>query len=72
MITDTCGCGAKLTISEKYGCEEHLQHNRWLDAHSVCRKLASISFIDIAKEVYTTVTHDDVIGLLCKEDLPTQ
>lgn len=33
-INDSCACGARITISAQY---PEGRHNRWLEAHKVCR-----------------------------------
>ena len=37
MITDTCKCGAAVTIKANHASWERVAHKTWLDAHAECR-----------------------------------
>ena len=38
MIEDTCRCGATFRVKRNSIYSELETHERWLDAHAVCRK----------------------------------
>ena len=47
MITDKCKCGAAVTISHRHQTDEARSHDRWLDAHAVCRETFELTVGDV-------------------------
>jgi len=58
MITDTCGCGARINICRKYHSEEERSHDAWLAAHAVCRGKGQPPLADLAERIVLAFEED--------------
>jgi hypothetical protein len=41
MITDSCRCGAAVTIRHNHYSDEQVTHCRWLESHAGCRSYSA-------------------------------
>jgi hypothetical protein len=48
MITDSCRCGAEVSIQHQYYSDEQVTHYRWLQAHEGCRSYSDAKLDAIA------------------------